>query len=272
MKRIARMMLMNGQSQREDRHWDERRDERDRRREQPGYEAPEDRFRDRRGREHYDNGRYAPRNYYGRYEPKKDTGYPVDRPVESWDSYPDKTRNPYYPDPRFMSYAGGPEGPERETQPIKMKKIGFSVDGEMEHYPEEIPHGYRAIAEYPKMNEMKHRKGSYMAGHGAGEAVPPMDKETAEAWTQHMQNEDGSTGPHWTMEQTKQVQSQKGIDCDPVEFWAAMNMVYSDYCKVAKKLNVNNADFYAGMAEAFLDDKDAQPDKLARYYEYVVKH
>ena len=31
-------------------------------------------------------------------------------------------------------------------------------------------------------------------------------------------------------------------------------------------------EFYADMAKAFLDDKDAQPDKLARYYEYIVKH
>ena len=26
------------------------------------------------------------------------------------------------------------------------------------------------------------------------------------------------------------------------------------------------------MAKAFMDDKDAQPDKLARYYKYIVKH
>ena len=51
-----------------------------------------------------------------------------------------------------------------------------------------------------------------------------------------------------------------------------MNMVYSDYSKVAKKLNVSNIDFYAEIAKAFLDDQDAAPDKLARYYEFVVKH
>lgn len=67
-------------------------------------------------------------------------------------------------------------------------------------------------------------------------------------------------------------QTGKGIDCEPLQFWIAMNMIYSDYVKVAKKLGMNNVDFYACMAKAFLDDKDAQPDKLARYYEYVVKH
>lgn len=67
-------------------------------------------------------------------------------------------------------------------------------------------------------------------------------------------------------------QTGKGIDCEPLQFWITMNMIYSDYVKVAKKLGMNNVDFYACMAKAFLDDKDAQPDKLARYYEYVVKH
>ena len=51
-----------------------------------------------------------------------------------------------------------------------------------------------------------------------------------------------------------------------------MNMIYSDYCVVAEKLGTSTAEFYAGMAKAFLDDKDAQPDKLGRYYEYIVEH
>ena len=63
-----------------------------------------------------------------------------------------------------------------------------------------------------------------------------------------------------------------GIECDPAEFWAALNMIYSDYVKVAKKFNVgSNIDFYVDMAKAFLDDKDAGPDKLAKYYQYVVR-
>jgi len=37
------------------------------------------------------------------------------------------------------------------------------------------------------------------------------------------------------------------------------------------KFKVDSADFFTYIGKAFLDDKDAQPDKLARYYEYVVK-
>lgn len=87
-----------------------------------------------------------------------------------------------------------------------------------------------------------------------------------------MKNGDGTTGPHWSMEQVKQLMEQKNLDCDLLELWTAMNMFYSDYYKVAKKLNMNNVNFYLDMAMAFLDDEDAVTDKLAAYYENVVKH
>ena len=104
--------------------------------------------------------------------------------------------------------------------------------------------------------------------------VDHVDKLTApkaEEITRKMVNEDGSKGAHWNMDQTKQVMEQRGIQCDPVEFYIAMNMMYSDYYPVAKKLNVNSVEFYADMAKAFLDDKDAGKDKLAKYFAYVVK-
>ncbi len=98
-----------------------------------------------------------------------------------------------------------------------------------------------------------------------------LTKETALEWTGRMQNEDGTTGPHWSMEQTEQARKQRGIDCDPLAFYVTMNMMYSDYCKAAEKVNASSVDFYAYMARAFLDDKDAQPDKLERYYRCIAK-
>ena len=50
-----------------------------------------------------------------------------------------------------------------------------------------------------------------------------------------------------------------------------MNMIYSDYCGVAKKLNVNNVDFCVYIAQAFLDDKDAAEDKLSRHYRHIAQ-
>ena len=121
---------------------------------------------------------------------------------------------------------------------------------------------------------MAHRKGGErMSGYGAGTGYIPFTREIAEEWVARMENEDGTKGPHWSLEQTKQVQAQRGIDCDPLEFWVAMNAEYSDRCAVNKKHNVNTIDFYADSAIAFwLKDRDAVQDKLAAYYEYVVRH
>lgn len=94
--------------------------------------------------------------------------------------------------------------------------------------------------------------------------------EKAEEWTKEMKNEDGSKGPHWSMEQTKGVKDKLQLNVDPVEFYVTMNMMYSDYCGVARKYGIDNPEFYAHMSKAFLNDKDAGPGKLAKYFEIVV--
>lgn len=97
-----------------------------------------------------------------------------------------------------------------------------------------------------------------------------LTKQDAESWVSRMKNADGSVGAHWTMDKTEQARTQRGLNCDPVKFWVAMNMMYSDYCEVAKKNNADTVDFFADMAKAFLDDADARPDKLALYRKYVA--
>lgn len=210
---------------------------------------PEDRFTDRRGRPHYDNGRFAPRSegdmwIEGNY--RRDYEQPENRREQKRD----------YPSYNY-------ETPH-------MNKIGFSVDGEMER-KHEVDHDYKTKVNYPHSDEMRSRSGKTEMGGAHTKGVKPLTRETAEEWVRKLQNEDGTSGAHWNFDQTKQVITQKGLDCDPVEFFVAMNMMYSDYGKVAKKMGVNNLDFYVDMAKAFLDDKDAAEDKLARYYEYVVQ-
>lgn len=97
-----------------------------------------------------------------------------------------------------------------------------------------------------------------------------LTKAQVTAWVGAMKNADGTHGGHWTMAETEAVRKQRGIECDPVMFYAAMNMMYSDYCKAAEKTGAGSVDFYAYMAKAFLDDEDAAPDKLARYYYFVA--
>ena len=93
-------------------------------------------------------------------------------------------------------------------------------------------------------------------------------------WAKDMKNTDGSSGAHWSMEDTETVRKARNInDCKPEDFWIAMNMMYSDYQGVAKKYGIDKPEFYADMAKSFLTDKDSKQgrEKLEAYYEYVVK-
>lgn len=149
-----------------------------------------------------------------------------------------------------------------------MNRIGFN-------YPMESDGDYGDRIEDPSMHDMAPKGEKPMRGHAASHMMSmsmPMTYEVAMDWMDELENADGSRGAHWTMAQTKEVQEKKGIRLDPVEFFAAMNMMYSDYCKIAKRYNVNTSDFYASMAKAFLEDKDAVPDKLMKYYECIVEH
>lgn len=95
----------------------------------------------------------------------------------------------------------------------------------------------------------------------------------AEAWTSGMENEDGTKGPHWDIDQVKQVMGQYGISGNPWEFYAVLNSIYSDYCKVLKKYGVgNDINLYIDMAKSWINDSDAVKDKATAYYQNVVKH
>ena len=109
-----------------------------------------------------------------------------------------------------------------------------------------------------------------VGGHGEAETFT---KEDAERWTAKMENEDGSVGAHWTMEQTGQVAAIAGAHYEPWVWYAALNMMYSDYYAVAAKYGLDRPEFYADLAKAFLNDKDAGgPErKIAAYYHGIAK-
>lgn len=242
MSRATRMLMLRNNDRNERREWPM---------------EPENRFRDRTGREHYDNGRYAPArsrydggsmNYYDR-EPRSDG-------IAVWDTYRrprsemDEPEGRYYPPPVYR------EGGE------PMNRIGFAM-------PAEMNTGYKTDASHHRMDEMEHRRGHKMAGHGEGSMA--FTEEMAEEWTSGMKNKDGSRGPHWKLEDVQKVMSQRKIHKDPMEFFAVLNAVYSDYCAVAKKHGVNTMDFYVDMACAWLDDEDAHPDKATIYFHEIVR-
>lgn len=97
----------------------------------------------------------------------------------------------------------------------------------------------------------------------------------ARAWVSEMENEDGSTGEHWTQEQTQAAARSIGVDLSTVGtavWYAAMNMVYSDYYGIAREYGLDRPDYYAKMAKAFLMDRDGggAEKKIAAYYRCVA--
>ena len=90
----------------------------------------------------------------------------------------------------------------------------------------------------------------------------PLDPEEAKEYVAGMDNKDGSHGEHWTLAQVESYMASKPEynDLDPVCFYVALNMMYSDYYTPTKSV-----DSYAQMAASFLRDKDAPADKMQRY-------
>ncbi len=80
-----------------------------------------------------------------------------------------------------------------------------------------------------------------------------------------MQNEDGSSGPHWTVEQTTSVAKQNNImfsNFNEYDWNYVMNMMYSDYYGAIP----NETSYYVKLSRKFLEDKDADTGKALRYY------
>ena len=100
-----------------------------------------------------------------------------------------------------------------------------------------------------------------------------MDKETVMRWVEGMEDDDGVHGGKYSWHQAQQYAMNVGISDQQkiLEMYWAMNAMYADYHKVAKKFGVDKADFYACLAKAFIEDPDAVEDKVEMYNKYIVK-
>lgn len=72
---------------------------------------------------------------------------------------------------------------------------------------------------------------AYEAQHG-----PHFNEEKARKAVSKMENEDGTRGPHWTIEEAVALANQHGVRLDErfnkYDWYVALNMIYSDYYKV----------------------------------------
>ena len=89
-----------------------------------------------------------------------------------------------------------------------------------------------------------------------------LSRDMADEWVAGMTNKDGTIGPHWSYEQT----SAYADNCDKNDFYAVLNMMWSDYYNPTLSQTQ-----YIALAKDFLNDKDAPEDKVVRYYCEIAK-
>ena len=78
----------------------------------------------------------------------------------------------------------------------------------------------------------------------------------------HMENVDGTTGPHWTFAEVEEEAKKRNID-HPADLYYAINMLYSDLSNVLGK----DPEKYIAVAKAlYWDDPDMPEGKLFKQY------
>ena len=188
---------------------------------------------------------------------------------------------------------------EYEAEPYAQMRGNFEYDrydyGDDSDYGDDMRGDYRGGRRgggrmdygYDDMPDMRGRRrnsrGQYMSdrnGRMMRDYGDDMDdrltKKEMKEWEKDLVNDDGTRGAHFPAEQIDQVAQSLGID--PKEFGdgvlcMTVNMLYSDYCGVARKFNVDRIEFYIEMAKAFLKDKDFDGDgaeKLFLYYTFIA--
>lgn len=119
------------------------------------------------------------------------------------------------------------------------------------------------------MHKIFHVK-AYEQKHG-----PHFNEEYARKAVSKMENEDGTRGPHWSVEETTSIANQFGIILtgafNKYDWFVALNMVYSDFYKVISSItNSVNIKHFVEFAKAWLKDKDIDEGKMWYYYIYIM--
>lgn len=175
---------------------------------------------------------------------------------------PGRERRNAYEEPDM---AMGDRYPMRDSNIVHIRdyqdrrKIGFAAnrmhDDDDDDEEREQHHGHAKMHDYPMMEQLT--------------------EEIATSWVSGLKNTDPEhpIGAKWSMETVKPLAMKHGFTTHEkqLEFWAVMNMMYSDYAETAKKHGVSTLDFYADMAKAWMRDKDAVEHKTAAYIACCTK-
>lgn len=74
-------------------------------------------------------------------------------------------------------------------------------------------------------------------------------------------------GQYWSYTQVMDLVKSKGVTSDWVNWYLVMNMVYNDFCATAKHFGLqNDVEFFYHLAKDFIEDPDAKPMKVEKYF------
>ena len=199
-------------------------------------------------------------------------------------------RNPYGSRGGYVS-SRRPRGRDRDMEDYGMPKGDYRRGGmpPMRDYNDYDMRGDMRRMDYGSYDMRGRDYGDDYAGHDYADygmdygmrdygemEYGKMSHEDIEKWKKHMKNQDGTMGEHFKKEQVMQAARQIGVNPEEYGnehiFGLVMNMMYSDYCAVAKKFGLDRPDFYAELAKAFLNDKDFEgepEEKVWLYYKFI---
>ena len=104
---------------------------------------------------------------------------------------------------------------------------------------------------------------------------PHFNEECALKAVSKMENEDGSRGEHWSLEETTSIANQYGINLkgekyNKYDWYVALNMIRSDYYRaVVTMTSSDHIKYFVELAKAWLNDKDIEEGKMWYYYCYI---
>ena len=231
----------------------------------------DNRFRDRTGRDHYDNGRFAPMR--SEYDGGMQMGYGTSYPTHSGYESPSMG----YSEPvRMGGYDRGVDA-RRSWEIIENRGGGMEPRYEPEYNRDGMRRvmgfGGSSYVDHSRMDEMSHRAGDKTPGHASAKGTPVLTYDMAQEWMAMLKNADGSKGPHWTFDEVKSLMQTRGVQGDPLTIWVGMNAEYSDSVMLNRKYGVDRPEYYLDAAVTRWEkDKDAVDDKAAAYFMHVVKH
>lgn len=105
---------------------------------------------------------------------------------------------------------------------------------------------------------------------------PHFNEECAHKAVKKMENEDGTKGPRWSVEEAERVALQYGVNLKSEKFnkydwFVALNMIRSDFYRaVVNMTGSDNVKHFVELTKAWLNDKDIEEGKMWFYFRYVM--